>query len=360
MTKARIQPFCRANNINLGYYNDDRVFPRSVTNRDSALYFFNNHFCVIWKSENVSFNQAIQELKDNFKLVDNYITEENVKSHFKYEFIPKKIESHLSNFIVYDLETHNTDRACPYNMTFYRLSKISGRYNRDPTPKELRKSINDTIAFAGDDCINNALAYLLKLKGEERKVNNKIVEYNLQMHAHNGSSFDSWIILNNLSCDRHIVGDIIKNGKGIVEMEIFNGLIYKNNKQIPQYLHFRCGMTHLNYNLKKVGKTFKLPKELLKTEMNLDEIDANNYKDKKDIWLPYVKNDVLCTSYSYARYIKAMEEITGFSMKDCLSLPGLGWKYFNSLRTEEDEPIYTCNDKYMRWFVRQSIKGGRN
>ena len=34
-----------------------------------------------------------------------------------------------------------------------------------------------------------------------------------------------------------------------------------------------------------------------------------------------------------------MEEITGFSMKDCLSLPGLAWKYFNSLRTEEDEPI---------------------
>ena len=118
-------------------------------------------------------------------------------------------------------------------------------------------------------------------------------------------------------------------------------------------------MTHLNYSLKKLGKTFELPKELLKTEMNHDEITADNYKDKKDIWLPYVKNDVLCTAYSYARYIKDMEEITGFSMKDCLSLPGLGWKYFNSLRTEEDEPIYTYNDKYMRWFVRRSIKGGR-
>ena len=142
-------------------------------------------------------------------------------------------------------------------------------------------------------------------------------------------------------------------------MKVYNGLIYKNNKQIPQYLLFRCGMTHLNYSLKKLGKTFKLPKELLKTEMNHDEIDANNYKDKKDIWLPFVKNDVLCTAYSYARNIKAMEEITGFSMKDCLSLPGLGWKYFFSLRTEEDEPIYTYNDKYMRWFIRQPIKGGR-
>ena len=359
MTKARIQPFCRANNINIGYFDGDGVYPRSITNRDSALYLYDNHFCLIWKSEGVSFKQAIKEIDDNFKKVDNYITEENVNSHFKYEFIPKKIESHLTNFIVYDLETHNNNRARPYNMTFYRLSKIAGRYERDPTPEELQKSINDTIAFSGDNCINNALDYILKLKGEERKVNNKIVEYNLQLHAHNGSGFDTWIILNNLRCDKHIVGDIIKNGKGIIELKIFNGLIYKNNKQIPQYLHFRCGMTHLNYSLKKLGKTFELPKELLKTEMDHGEITGDNYKDKKDIWLPYVKNDVLCTAYSYARYIKAMEEITGFSMKDCLSLPGLGWKYFNSLRTEEDEPIYTHNDKYMRWFVRQSIKGGR-
>ena len=358
MTKARIQPFCRANNINLGYYNDDRVLPRSVTNRDSAFCLYNNHFCLIWKSENVSFVQAINELKKKFKIVDNYITDENVFSHFKYEFIPKKIQSHLTNFIVYDLETHNTDRARPYNMTFYRLSKIAGSYERDPTPEELQKSINDTIAFAGDNCIGNALDFCLKLKGEEQKVKIKIVEYNLQMHAQNGSGFDTWIILNNHPCDKPFV-DIIKNGKSIIELKVFNGLIHKNNKQIPQYLHFRCGMTLLNYSLKKLGKTFKLPKELIKTEMNHDGIDKNNWIDKKDEWLPYVKNDVLCTAHSYARYIKAMEEITEFSMKDCLSLPGLGWKFFNSLRTEEDEPIYTYDDKYMRCLIRQSIKGGR-
>ena len=358
MTKARIQPFCRANNIDLGYYNGERVFPRLVTNRDNALYLYNNHFCLIWKSENVSFKDAIRELEENYKIVDNFITEENVTSHIEYEFTPKKIDSHLTNFIVYDLETHNTDRARPYNMTFYRLSKIAGRYERDPTFEELQKSINDTIAFAGENCIDNALDYCLKLKGDEVKLKNKIVGYNLQMHAHNGSAFDTWILLNNLRCAKQIV-DIIKNGKGIISLKVFNGLIYKNNKQIPQYLIFRCGITQLNYSLKKLRKTFRLPKELLKTEMKHDDINGDNYKDKKDIWLPYVKNDVLCTAYSYARNIEAMKEITGFSMKDCLSLPGLGWKYFNSLRTEEDQPIYTYNDKYMRWFVRQSIKGRR-
>ena len=118
-------------------------------------------------------------------------------------------------------------------------------------------------------------------------------------------------------------------------------------------------MTHLNYSLKKSGKTFKLQEELLKTEMNHDEIDYNNYKDKINEWLPYIKNDVLCTAFRSARYFKAMEEITGFSMKDCLSLPGLGLKYFSSLRSEQDEAIYTYNDKYMRWFVRQAAYGGR-
>ena len=93
--------------------------------------------------------------------------------------------------------------------------------------------------------------------------------------------------------------------------------------------------------------------------MNHDEVYSDTWRDKKSEWLDHVKNDVSCTTFSYARYCKAKEEITRFSMKDCLSLPGLGWKHFNSLRTEEDEPKYTYNDKYMRWFVRQSIKGGR-
>ena len=110
---------------------------------------------------------------------------------------------------------------------------------------------------------------------------------------------------------------------------------------------------------KKLGRTFKLQKEFLKTELNHDEVYSDTWKDKKSERLVCVKNDVLCTAILYARYTKAMEEITEIGMKDCSSLPGLGWKHSNSLRDEEDEPIYTYNDKYMRWFVRQSIKGGR-
>ena len=49
--------------------------------------------------------------------------------------------------------------------------------------------------------------------------------------------------------------------------------------------------------------------------MNHDEIDEKNWRDKKDESLLFIKNDVLCTAYSYARFNKCMEETTEFSMK---------------------------------------------
>ena len=170
------------------------------------MFLFNNHLCLIWKSEGVSFVKAINEIKDNYKKVDNYITEENVKSHFEYIYKSKKKESHLTNFITYDLETHNTDRARPYVFCFYRLSKLAVRYNRDLTPSELEKCRKDTIAFDGDNRFEKALDFCLKLKGEEYKdKKGKVLEYNLQLHAHNGSGLDTWIVLINLPCDKELL-----------------------------------------------------------------------------------------------------------------------------------------------------------
>ena len=37
-----------------------------------------NHFCSIWKSNGISFNQAIEELKNNFKVVDSVISDKHV------------------------------------------------------------------------------------------------------------------------------------------------------------------------------------------------------------------------------------------------------------------------------------------
>ena len=110
------------------------------------------------------------------------------------------------------------------------MSKLSGRYVRDLTLYEYDKGKNDTLVFDGDNCVSIALDFLFKFKGEESKnINNKNVEYNLQLHAHNGSGFDTWIILNNLPCDKRIL-DIIKNEKSIISLKVINGYFEKKNK----------------------------------------------------------------------------------------------------------------------------------
>ena len=137
MTSARIQLFCRIYNINIGYYDGFRVCPRNITGRNTAIKILNNQFCLIWKSQNFSLNQAIEnELKLNFKVVDNVISDKHVKSYIKYEYKPKNVQSQLTNMVVFDLETFNIDKAVPYASCIYRLSKLSGKYNRDITQRE--------------------------------------------------------------------------------------------------------------------------------------------------------------------------------------------------------------------------------
>ena len=37
MTSARIQQFCRKYNINIAYFNGKEIWPRTITQRNSAL-----------------------------------------------------------------------------------------------------------------------------------------------------------------------------------------------------------------------------------------------------------------------------------------------------------------------------------
>ena len=102
-----------------------------------------------------------------------------------------------------------------------------------------------------------------------------------------------------------------------------------------------------------------MQESLLKKELEHDEIYEDTWEEKENEWLPYVKNDVLSTAFCYARYTMGMEELTAFGMKNSLTLPSLANKIFKSLRDENDEPIYTYTDPFMRNFVRKSTKGGR-
>ena len=131
MTSARIQPICRKYNINIGYFNEKEIRAKTITQRDIALKLHNNHFCLLWKSNGVTFNQVIEdELKPNFKVIDNVISEKHVKRFSKCSFKHKKVQFPLTNIAVYDLEIFNKIRAVPYCSCIYKLSRISGKNHR--------------------------------------------------------------------------------------------------------------------------------------------------------------------------------------------------------------------------------------
>ena len=111
--------------------------------------------------------------------------------------------------------------------------------------------------------------------------------------------------------------------------------------------------------MKNIDISYKLQQSLLEKELELNEIYEDTWEEKKSEGISYLKNDVLSTAFSYARYAKGKEEFTRFVMKNSLILPSLANKYFISLRDENNEPIYTYTDPFMRHFVRRRKEGGR-
>ena len=157
------------------------------------------------------------------------------KNFIKYKYKPKKVQSQLTNMIVFDLETFNTDRAVPYANCIYRLGKISGKYDRDITQRENKKCRKVCIVFNGTDSNNEMIDYVLQFKGEAKRNNSKIVKYNLYLLAHKGSGFDSYVVSNNLPHWRTVVS-LNKYGSGIVSLKTFNGYVEQAKKTPDMFI----------------------------------------------------------------------------------------------------------------------------
>ena len=63
MTSAAVQPFCEKRIINIYCFDGSRINTRKTTERNIAFHTYNNHFCLLSKSNGFSFNKANEELK---------------------------------------------------------------------------------------------------------------------------------------------------------------------------------------------------------------------------------------------------------------------------------------------------------
>ena len=368
MSQCRIPEFCKRYKIDIGIYdrNNGRILPRTVKQKNICVYIHKNHYCVIWKKNRKdSLLNGVDEIDKNFKYIKNKINEDNLKQRIRYRF-PKygKIDQ-LENVFVFDLETQNDlEFAEAYAAGLYDVNRLRECWHRDLTGDELvieRKNVTVFDASNGN-CIMNMLKYISEnYDGDEKTYIDRdgdeiVSSYRLLLVAHNSSGFDSWVVLNSLIKD---ITDlkIIKTARGLISLSFRCGVKIVNTCEVPQYVKFTCTKSHIKGSLEKIGKEYGLQPELLKGEMDHSLINKNNFAELRHIWEPYLISDVLCLAFIYARHSMEMQKMTGFGIKDCLTEASLGWKCFGTYN--KDGEFYTFNNKYVRDFIRKSIKGGR-
>ena len=305
------------------------------------------------------------EIENNFRYVKNKINENKLKQRSLYRFPKHETIDQLENVFVFDLETHNDQEfAEAYAVGLYDVNRLRDRWHRDLTSNELiieRKNVTVFDASNGN-CVMNMLKYISEnYEGDERTYIDKdgdeiISSYRLLIIAHNSSEFDSWVVLNSLVKE---ITDLkfIKTARGLISLSFRCGVKIVNTVEVPQYVKFTCSKSHIKGSLEKIGKVLGLQPELLKGEIEHSIIIKNNFAELRHIWEPYLNTDLSCLAFIYARHSMEMQKMTGFGNKDCLIEASLGWKCFGTYN--KDREVYTFNDKYVRDFIRKSIKGAR-
>ena len=268
MTSAKIQPFCKKHNINLGVYNpkQQEILPRSVTERKICLFIHENHFCVIWKTVKTNLTDAIKELKKNFEYQPNHIIDNILKQVVEYKFPISNEKDCLFAVFSFDLETVNVpyQEFCEtYAAGCYHLDRLKECYNGNLSKEELEIERQNVHIFdrANNNPVLDMNKYIIaNYKGKPKYFKDKngefkISSYRYQLIGHNASGFDNAIVLNSLPKEYTNKNmKIIKTSRGFLKLSFRVGTIYENNKEIPQYMKFVCSKVHISGSLKKYKK----------------------------------------------------------------------------------------------------------
>ena len=246
MTSARIQPFCKKYNISLGVYNikQQEILPRSISQRKGCLFIHVDHFCLIWKTNNTTFSDAIKELKDNFKHESNQISNNILKQVQEYKFPKTNDVDCLSAVFAFDLETVNVDYKlyCEcYAAGCYHLNRIKECYNGNLSDDELeieRKHVH-IFDYENKNPVLDMINYIVaNYKGKpkyykDKNGNFKIFFYKYQLIGHNASGFDNAIVLNSLP--NTYFPQVVHRSRGFLKVSFKVGSVYNNdNREIPQ------------------------------------------------------------------------------------------------------------------------------
>ena len=373
MTSAKIQPFCKKHDINLGIYDlkQKRILPLSVTERRICLYIHENHFCVIWKTEKTTFIKAIKELEDNFEYEPNHITDNILKQVQEYKFPISNEKDCLFAVFSFEVETVNVpyQEFCEaYGAGCYHLDRLKECYNGDLTKEELEIGRQYVHIFDREN--NNPVLDMIKYiisnyEGKPKYFKDKngefkISSYRYQLIGHNASGFDNDIVLNSLLKEyTNKNTKIMKTSRGFLKLTFRVGSVSEDGKETPQYMKIVCSKVHIPGSLKKIQKEYNVQPQLIKGEIDHNLITLSNYKEHENIWKPYLIDDVLGLAVVVAKHGNKIQKLTGVSFKNSLTESSLAWSTLGRYIRESGKSFYTPKNKYVRDFVHKTVHGGR-
>ena len=364
MTRAKIQPFFRKYNIDLGIYDrkQQRILPLSVRRRNICLCLHEKHFCLIWKTNETTFTDAIDELEKNFKYVSNQINNDILSQVKVYKFPKQSDMNCMDSVFSFDIETTNVDYKLycePYAVGCYHLNRLKYRYKRDLLPCEIEQELSHVHVFGYEN--KNPVFDMIKYvaanyKGRAKYYIDKNGEYKISCYkftfiAHNASGFDNALVINSLP--KHIMPSVVHTSRGFLKVNFK----IDSDGDIPPYMKFICSRVHIAGELRKIEKEYNVQPELLKSNMEHNQVNIHNYKDLEHIWKPYLKLDILGLASLIAKHGNDIQSITKVSFKNSLTESSLAWSTFGKYLG--DKTFYTPKNKYVRDFIHKTVHGGR-
>ena len=133
----------------------------------------------------------------------------------------------------------------------------------------------------------------------------------------------------------------------------------EDDKEITKYMKFVCSMCHISGSLNSIQKEYNIQTDSMKGEIDHDLINFVNSEDYKNLWRPYLIDDVLTLAYVVVKHGNSIQKITGVSYKNSLTQDGLGWSCLGRYLKEDNKIFYTAENKYVRDFFRETVHGGR-
>ena len=196
----------------------------------------------------------------------------------------------------------------------------------------------------------NMLRFILEsYEGDEKTFSDKdgkgiVSSYRLLLVAHNASGIDSWVLLNTLVKELTDL-KMMKTSRRLNSIPFCCGVIIVNTCEVPQYVNFTRTKSHIKGSLEKIGRENGLQPDIVIGEIEHSVNIKSNFSDVRHIWEPYLKLDVSCLAFIFARHSKEMQKTSGFIIKVGLTEASLGWKCFGTFNKHRE--LYFLNDKYL-------------